>query len=166
MKYPFDSPEVVFVGDSIPVHQHIYSNGHICLSILTDDWSPALSVESVCLSIISMLASAKDKVRPSDDSFYVRTCSKNPKKTRWWYHDDSVWSYVIYKSGSSLMHKRSDNVIFLDSIPWQMSYKICKLMICIYVNIKFIRKIIYSAFTFFDAGWMLAFVIWTKFWYV
>ncbi|XP_023326404.1 ubiquitin-conjugating enzyme E2 W [Eurytemora carolleeae] len=90
MKYPFDSPEVVFVGDSIPVHQHIYSNGHICLSILTDDWSPALSVESVCLSIISMLASAKDKVRPSDDSFYVRTCSKNPKKTRWWYHDDSV----------------------------------------------------------------------------
>ena len=92
MTYPFDSPEVVFVGDSIPVHQHIYSNGHICLSILTDDWSPALSVESVCLSIISMLASAKDKVRPSDDGFYVKTCSKNPKKTRWWYHDDSVWS--------------------------------------------------------------------------
>ena len=90
MKYPFDSPEVTFVGDSIPVHQHIYSNGHICLSILTDDWSPALSVESVCLSIISMLASAKEKGRPQDDSLYVKTCSKNPKKTRWWYHDDKV----------------------------------------------------------------------------
>jgi len=90
MKYPFDSPEVTFVGESIPVHQHIYSNGHICLSILTDDWSPALSVESICLSVISMLASAKEKCRPADDSFYVKTCSKNPKKTRWWYHDDSV----------------------------------------------------------------------------
>ena len=61
-KYPFDSPIVTFTGDCIPLHPHIYSNGHICLSILTTDWTPAMSVESVCLSIISMLASAKQKV--------------------------------------------------------------------------------------------------------
>jgi len=89
-KYPFDSPEVIFTGDNIPVHPHVYSNGHICLSILTDDWSPALSVQAVCLSIISMLSSCKEKKRPPDDTFYVRTCSKSPKKTKWWYHDDSV----------------------------------------------------------------------------
>ncbi|CAM4746171.1 unnamed protein product [Rotaria magnacalcarata] len=41
-QYPFDSPQVTFIGSNIPLHPHIYSNGHICLSILTDDWSPAL----------------------------------------------------------------------------------------------------------------------------
>ncbi|KAJ8974599.1 hypothetical protein NQ317_019344 [Molorchus minor] len=88
-KYPFDSPEVTFVGNNIPIHPHVYSNGHICLSILTDDWSPALSVQSVCLSIVSMLSSCKEKQRPPDNAFYVKTCNKNPKKTKWWYHDDS-----------------------------------------------------------------------------
>ncbi|XP_034249379.1 ubiquitin-conjugating enzyme E2 W isoform X2 [Thrips palmi] len=89
-KYPFDAPQVMFIGNHIPVHPHIYSNGHICLSILTEDWSPAHSVQSVCLSIMSMLSSCKDKKRPVDNSLYVKTCNKNPKKTKWWYHDDTV----------------------------------------------------------------------------
>ncbi|KAF8367046.1 ubc-16 [Pristionchus pacificus] len=88
--YPFSSPEVMFVGEHIPIHPHIYSNGHICLSILADDWTPALSVQSVCLSILSMLSSCKEKKRPPDNALYVRTCSKNPSKTRWWFHDDTV----------------------------------------------------------------------------
>ncbi|KAH9415152.1 ubiquitin-conjugating enzyme E2 W [Dermatophagoides pteronyssinus] len=88
--YPFDSPEVTFIGTNIPIHPHVYSNGHICLSILTDDWSPALSVQAVCLSILSMLTGCKEKKRPPDNTMYVRTCSKNPKKTKWYYHDEDI----------------------------------------------------------------------------
>ncbi|XP_060761569.1 probable ubiquitin-conjugating enzyme E2 W-A isoform X2 [Neoarius graeffei] len=68
-RYPFDSPQVMFIGENIPVHPHIYSNGHICLSILTEDWSPALTVQSVCLSIISMLSSCKEKGRRRAGSY-------------------------------------------------------------------------------------------------
>ncbi|KAJ1966202.1 hypothetical protein GGI12_000224 [Dipsacomyces acuminosporus] len=31
--YPLEAPEVTFTGKA-PLHPHIYSNGHICLSIL------------------------------------------------------------------------------------------------------------------------------------
>lgn len=101
--YPMESPEVVFVAVDklqapvgqqsangppleatnkclVPVHPHIYSNGHICLSILYDNWSPALTVASVCLSIQSMLSSCDKKERPQDDADYCRTHSnKSPK---------------------------------------------------------------------------------------
>lgn len=26
--------------------------------------------------------------RPPDNAFYVKTCNKNPKKTKWWYHGE------------------------------------------------------------------------------
>lgn len=41
----------------IPIHPHVYSNGVICLDLLSNGngWSPVQSVESVCMSIQSML---------------------------------------------------------------------------------------------------------------
>ncbi|KAK6751512.1 hypothetical protein RB195_003107 [Necator americanus] len=67
-QYPVNSPEVMYVGENIPVHPHVYSNGHICLSILSEDWTPAMSVQTVCLSILSMLSSAREKKRPPDNA--------------------------------------------------------------------------------------------------
>eukprot|EP00906_Rhabdomonas_costata_P000350 RCo000459 len=94
-QYPIESPEVIFVGSDIPQHQHIYSNGHICMDILYDKWSPALTISAVCLSIHSMLSSATRDVahHPADNDAYVSKCratGQSPKQTRWWFHDDKA----------------------------------------------------------------------------
>ncbi|PWA83502.1 putative ubiquitin-conjugating enzyme E2 18 [Artemisia annua] len=87
--YPMEAPQVIFLQPA-PLHPHIYSNGHICLDILYDSWSPAMTVSSVCMSIVSMLSSATVKERPEDNDRYVKNCKKSPKETRWWFHDDKV----------------------------------------------------------------------------
>lgn len=92
-QYPISSPEVVFVDDGthhIPIHPHVYSNGHICASILGQEWSPVLSVASVCITLQSMLASCKNKERPRDNDRYVRSAPLSPKNSRFHYDDDTV----------------------------------------------------------------------------
>ena len=66
-KYPFEAPEVMFVNTP-PIHEHVYSNGYICLSTLSKDWTPALQTSQVVISIISMLASASEKKAPANDA--------------------------------------------------------------------------------------------------
>lgn len=88
--------------------------------ILYDSWSPAMTVSSICISILSMLSSSTVKVlldcwsfkswfalfalppysyifvdvqqRPADNDRYVKNCrnGRSPKETRWWFHDDKV----------------------------------------------------------------------------
>nr|XP_019011388.1 ubiquitin-conjugating enzyme E2 W [Kwoniella pini CBS 10737]OCF50169.1 ubiquitin-conjugating enzyme E2 W [Kwoniella pini CBS 10737] len=92
-RYPIDVPEVTFLANDQyqpPLHPHVYSNGHICASILGNEWSPVLNAVAICITMQSMLASNKKKSRPEGNDRYVRSAPSNPKLTRWHYDDDTV----------------------------------------------------------------------------
>ena len=82
---PIERPSVTFV-DHIPINPYVFSNGFICLSILETDWSPALKVSAVTLSILSMLSSTKKKVKPANDEQITSKGWKTPKDAVWFHN--------------------------------------------------------------------------------
>ena len=87
-QYPTVPPSVYFLQGHIPVHEHVYTNGDICLSLLGKDWRPTMTAQSIAVSILSILSSAQSKSLPMDNA---RHASNKPGEYQenWVYHDDN-----------------------------------------------------------------------------
>ena len=91
------APEVTFLyvetpRREIPLHPHVYSNGVICLDLLSsgNGWSPVQSVESICMSIQSMLTGNTKAERPDGDDNFSLGQGRSIRDINFIYDDPTV----------------------------------------------------------------------------
>jgi len=82
--YPFSAPRMTF--RTRIYHMNISDRGGICIDILKHNWSPALSLFKVILSLSSLLTdpNPKDPLVPSIATEYVRNRAQHDRTAREW----------------------------------------------------------------------------------